>query len=153
MHCVWRMQVSTCLIQSCVSADLGQCGTVIVLPVCSPNKWTVTRIGGCISVGRFVRVSVWSTSTVWQHLFCYVGGYWLSPSPHLTSKKTNHVTTEHQGHKTDEMVCIPSYQVFVFMSVIMARKQFCFFPPYTAEAWIATLLLPHLATLMPVLGL
>lgn len=35
---------------------------VMILPVCSRPKWTVTRTGGCISVGRLVRVTVWSRS-------------------------------------------------------------------------------------------
>lgn len=112
-----------------VSQNVTLDNMVIVLPVCSLAKWTVTKFWGDASVGRFVRVSVWSTSDIWQHV-CYVGGHWLYPSHHLTSNKTNHVTTEHQSHKTCFLVGCCIYICYYGLS-------------YTAETWITAVLLPH----------
>lgn len=107
VHCVWRMQVSTCLLQSCVSeCDLGQYGnsftSLFFSEMDCDQNW---RLYICWQICQGERLEHE------QHLtacFCYVGGQWLEPSPHLTSNKTKHITTRHQGHKTDETVCIPS---------------------------------------------
>lgn len=101
------MQVPTHLIQSCVSeCDLGQYG----------NSFTslYSESMGCDRELEAVYLladlsgSVSGALSIRQHVFCHVGGHWQGLSPHLTSDKTDHVTAELQGHKTDEMVRIPS---------------------------------------------
>lgn len=51
---------------------------VMVLPVCSPAKWTVTRTGGRISVGEFDLLGSLSETLVSRttYFFYFFLGFW-----------------------------------------------------------------------------
>lgn len=87
---------------------------VIVLPVCSLSKWTVTTTGGCISVGRFVRVSVWSAcilhrehSVMWEVTGRAYLITWLHTGP-IGSLQDVRVVKKTNKKKNGETMCIPS---------------------------------------------
>lgn len=131
-----------------VSQNVTLYNMVIVLTVCSLTKWTATRAGSCISVGRFVRVIVWSTSisdSIYFVMWEVTGEFtWIQTRP-VTSQQNFRVI------KLMKWYIFLLGKLLYVASVIMARK--VIFLSCTAEAWNTTALLPHLATRMPVCGL